>query len=100
MSLTRIQKYLLSAEINPSLVQDGKHPYSKHVDEKHVIEVNDANLSWSPQSKRASDLITLKNINIKILKGDFVCVIGDVGSGKSSFISALLGDLLLMPKKE
>ena len=26
-------------------------------------------------------------------KGSFVCVIGDVGSGKSSFLSALIGDL-------
>ena len=39
-------------------------------------------------------IVTLKNIELKILKGEFVCIIGDVGSGKSSLLSTLIGDLL------
>ena len=39
------------------------------------------------------DLICLKNIGLKVNKGEFVCVIGDVGSGKSSLISSIMGDL-------
>jgi ABC-type uncharacterized transport system ATPase component len=31
---------------------------------------------------------------LKIKQGEFVCVIGDVGSGKSSLLSAIIGDLL------
>ena len=31
-------------------------------------------------------------------KGEFVCILGDVGSGKSSILSALTGDLLYMEK--
>lgn len=31
-----------------------------------------------------------------IPKGSFTCIIGDVGSGKSSFLSALIGDLMYM----
>jgi ABC-type lipoprotein export system ATPase subunit len=31
---------------------------------------------------------------LEIKKGEFVCIIGDVGSGKSSLLSALIGDLL------
>jgi ABC-type lipoprotein export system ATPase subunit len=38
----------------------------------------------------------LKNLNVTIQKGEFVCIIGDVGSGKSSLLSALIGDLLHM----
>jgi ABC-type lipoprotein export system ATPase subunit len=33
-------------------------------------------------------------LNLEIKKGEFVCIIGDVGSGKSSLLSALIGDLL------
>lgn len=41
-----------------------------------------------------SDVITLKDIEFEVRKGEFVCVIGDVGSGKSSLLSALNGDML------
>jgi Fe-S cluster assembly ATPase SufC len=42
----------------------------------------------------------LKNLNLKIKKGEFVCIIGDVGSGKSSLLSALIGDLLYIKQEE
>jgi ABC-type cobalamin/Fe3+-siderophores transport system ATPase subunit len=35
-------------------------------------------------------------LNFKINKGEFICILGDVGSGKSSIISALIGDLLYL----
>jgi len=40
------------------------------------------------------DFITLKDINLTIKRGEFVCIIGDVGSGKSSLLSTIIGDLL------
>jgi ABC-type lipoprotein export system ATPase subunit len=43
-----------------------------------------------------NQIITLKNINLSIKHGEFVCIIGDVGSGKSSLLSALIGDLLYL----
>ena len=36
---------------------------------------------------------TLRNINLAIPKGSLVAVIGEVGSGKSSLIAALLGEM-------
>jgi ABC-type lipoprotein export system ATPase subunit len=33
---------------------------------------------------------------MKIKRGEFVCVVGDVGSGKSSLLSSLLADLLFV----
>ena len=30
--------------------------------------------------------LALKNIHVKIRRGEFVCIIGEVGSGKSSFL--------------
>lgn len=41
-----------------------------------------------------SDFVALKKMNLQIKKGDFICIIGDVGSGKSSLLSALIGDML------
>ena len=32
--------------------------------------------------------------SLKVKKGEFLCVIGDVGSGKSSLLNTLIGDLL------
>ena len=36
----------------------------------------------------------LKNINCEIKKGEFVCIIGEVGSGKSSLLQAILNSML------
>lgn len=37
--------------------------------------------------------LALKDINLSIKQGEFVCIIGDVGSGKSSLLNAMIGDL-------
>ena len=39
-------------------------------------------------------MLALKNLNLTIKKGEFVCIIGDVGSGKSSLLSSIIGDML------
>lgn len=39
-------------------------------------------------------LLVLKDIDLKVKKGEFVCVIGDVGAGKSSLLSSIIGDLI------
>ena len=36
---------------------------------------------------------SLKNVNITVKQGQLVGVVGSVGSGKSSLISALLGEM-------
>lgn len=38
-------------------------------------------------------MLCLKKLNLKIKKGSFVCIIGEFGSGKSSLLSTLIGDL-------
>jgi len=40
--------------------------------------------------------LALKELNLNIRHGEFVCIIGDVGSGKSSFLNAIIGDLLYL----
>jgi ABC-type bacteriocin/lantibiotic exporter with double-glycine peptidase domain len=46
-----------------------------------------------PEVVRLRNLTVLKRMNVSFEKGKLICVIGDVGSGKSSLLSALLGDL-------
>ena len=48
------------------------------------------------ENKKIEDLIVLKSIDIWIKKGEFVAIIGEVGSGKSSIISSLIGDMLYL----
>jgi len=38
--------------------------------------------------------VALKNMNLTIKKGEFVCIIGEIGAGKSSILSSLIGDML------
>ncbi|CAL1536758.1 unnamed protein product [Lymnaea stagnalis] len=57
-------------------------------DAEHMVVMEGAELTWD---KRASS--TLKNINLEIPKGQLVAVVGQVGAGKSSLISAILGDM-------
>lgn len=42
----------------------------------------------------------LKDINIDARKGDFVCVVGKVGSGKSSLLSSIIGQLDAIDARE
>jgi ABC-type cobalamin/Fe3+-siderophores transport system ATPase subunit len=50
--------------------------------------------------KPLSDYLPLRDLDITIKKGEFVCIIGDVGSGKSSLFSAIIGDMIHVPQAE
>ena len=39
------------------------------------------------------NVLALRDINLNIKQGEFVCIIGDVGSGKSSLLNSMIGDL-------
>ncbi|KAL2456188.1 ABC transporter C family member 5 [Forsythia ovata] len=56
----------------------------------HVaIEIKDGEFSWDPSSPTP----TLSEIQIRLEKGMRVAVCGVVGSGKSSFLSCILGEI-------
>lgn len=54
-----------------------------------AIEIKDGEFCWDPLSPRP----TLSNIQLKVEKGMRVAVCGTVGSGKSSFLSCILGEI-------
>ena len=43
-------------------------------------------------------MITLKDIELEIRKGEFVAIVGDIRSGKSSILSSIIGDMLYVNK--
>lgn len=51
----------------------------------NLIEIK--NVSYSYPTKKD----TLKNINIKVEKGKFTCIVGENGSGKSTLLKCILG---------
>lgn len=53
------------------------------------ISVKDGTFSWDRYANRNA----LEDINFTAAKGEFTCIVGRVGAGKSSFLQAILGDL-------
>ena len=44
--------------------------------------------------------MTLKDIKLQVNRGELLIVIGDVGSGKSSLLNAIIGDMIYVPESE
>ena len=49
-----------------------------------------------PNKATLGSIITLKDVSLNIKHGEFVCIIGDVASGKTSLLSSIIGDLLTL----
>lgn len=66
-----------------------------HVPEKgeeealDVVSISGASFSWNQTSRPV-----LKNVNLSIHRGEHVAVIGQVGSGKSLLLNAILGEAI------
>ncbi|KAJ8905437.1 hypothetical protein NDN08_001944 [Rhodosorus marinus] len=53
---------------------------------------------WEEEAKKVDEVVgkdayELKNINFTVEPGEFVAIVGAVGSGKSSLVSAMLGEI-------
>jgi ATP-binding cassette, subfamily C (CFTR/MRP), member 1 len=45
-------------------------------------------------------MIALKSIDLEVKKGEFMIIIGKIGSGKSSLLHAILNEMTYVPESE
>nr|XP_034174731.1 multidrug resistance-associated protein 1 isoform X3 [Osmia lignaria] len=83
VSVKRINKFMNAEELDPDNVQhDPSEPYA--------LLIENGTFAWDPENIEKP---TLRNINLQVEQGQLIAVVGTVGSGKSSLISALLGEM-------
>ena len=82
VSIQRVKNFLLLEETsqhNPQLPSDGEA----------IVHMHDFTAFWD----KASETPTLQGLSFTIRPGELLAVVGPVGAGKSSLLSAVLGEL-------
>ncbi|XP_069374124.1 ATP-binding cassette sub-family C member 3 isoform X3 [Paralichthys olivaceus] len=82
VSLKRIQDFLSHDELDPNSVD------RKNNTTEFSVTVVNGKFTWGKE-----DPPVLQNINVMVPQGSLLAVVGHVGCGKSSLISALLGEM-------
>lgn len=94
--------------INNENIKDFKN--NKKEDENATLKLNQSDSSNNiiiqkkdldkiDKDNQDKNIITLlKNINFKIKKGEHICIIGEVGSGKTCLLNAIINNLLVLNK--
>ena len=80
----------------------GTSQNNNQITPEEVKKLEDSKKKKEDGMKKQSQLdniVTLKNIDLKVKKGELVFIVGKIGSGKSSLLSALIGDLLPVSQK-
>ena len=50
--------------------------------------------------RKIDSLTTLKEIDLQVKRGELICIIGELGSGKSSLLSSIIGEMIYLPRAE
>ncbi|VAH40989.1 unnamed protein product [Triticum turgidum subsp. durum] len=115
VSLGRLDRYLLDAELDATTVE---HVLDADTGlDRVVVEVHDGMFAWDVRGKKDNEKeeeenddsdgeederiveeapaleTVLKGINMKVRKGELAAVVGMVGSGKSSLLSCIMGEM-------
>lgn len=85
VSLGRLDQFMLSKELVEDSVErtEGCHG-------NIAVVVENGRFSWDDN---ADGEVVLKDINLNIKKGELTAVVGTVGSGKSSILASILGEM-------
>ena len=86
VSIERLTDYLTSDELQNDAVR--KEPAATRIGQE-TVRVENASFAWTKSDATA----VLRNLNFTARKAELACIVGRVGTGKSSFMQALLGDL-------
>lgn len=81
VSIGRISDFLKLGDLDPENVQHNRS-------DPDAISIKDGTFSWDENLTPA-----LRGINLSVGEGKLIAVVGQVGSGKSSLVSSILGDM-------
>ncbi|KAK4256615.1 hypothetical protein QN277_006318 [Acacia crassicarpa] len=84
ISLKRLDEYIKSRELDESSVERVENN-----DSNLAVEIKEGSFSWDDKGEEA----TLQVSELEIRKGDLAAIVGTVGSGKSSLLSSVLGEM-------
>nr|DAD47554.1 TPA_asm: hypothetical protein HUJ06_017491 [Nelumbo nucifera] len=85
VSIDRVTSYLQQGEVQMDAVL-----FAPKDESEFDIEISAGKFSWNPESR----IPTLDGIELKVKGGMKVAICGTVGSGKSSLLSSILGDIM------
>ena len=86
VSLSRLITFFQSEERDEYVLTSSEGVTSR-------IRVLDASFSWEKSVDANPVHLNLDNINLKVRDGQLIAIVGQVGVGKSSLLSALIGDM-------
>ncbi|KAK8509837.1 hypothetical protein V6N12_001909 [Hibiscus sabdariffa] len=84
ISLERLDHFMMSKELLDSSVER-----QEGCDSRVAVEIENGAFSWDDENGE----LVLKNINLEIKKGELAAIVGTVGSGKSSLLASVLGEM-------
>ncbi|KAK8352970.1 hypothetical protein V6Z12_A05G127200 [Gossypium hirsutum] len=100
ISSRRLSRFLCCSEQKPELEQKAKFQPS-FSNEKYdlvsndmVVVMHDASCAWSSDDEDQN--LVLNHVTLSLPKGLLVAVVGEVGSGKSSLLNSILGEMRLV----
>ncbi|KAK6239362.1 hypothetical protein QUC31_004831 [Theobroma cacao] len=84
ISLGRLDTFMMSKELVDSSVER-----QEGCDDGIAVEVKNGAFSWDDENGEE----VLKKINFEVKKGELTAIVGTVGSGKSSLLASILGEM-------
>ncbi|MBA0836331.1 hypothetical protein Goarm_008558 [Gossypium armourianum] len=100
ISSRRLSRFLCCSEQKPELERKAKFQPS-FSNEKYdlvsndmVVVMHDASCAWSSDNEDQN--LVLNHVTLRLPKGLLVAVVGEVGSGKSSLLNSILGEMRLV----
>lgn len=81
MSIERVNSFLNSEELDDDAIKF-------MTDAENAIRIQNASFTWQRNGQP-----NLKDINLEVPHGKLIAIVGSVGSGKSSLLSGILGDM-------
>ncbi|KAJ0075537.1 hypothetical protein Patl1_33436 [Pistacia atlantica] len=87
VSLDRLNAFLLGEELGK--VESNNSPSNLEHNSDKCVEIQEGNFSWDPES----GVPTVRDVSLEVKRGLKIAVCGPAGSGKSTILCAILGEV-------